>query len=388
MSKLKNGAKIGKYPVICHKKEKVPGAGIEPAHLQGIMDFESIASTNSATRASRFAKVSKNRDLSNICIIFVLDKDLTYMNDNIFVVYDRNVADFAHKIAEGRPALPIIADEEHKTMDSVLDICRWLLAEGADRNAIIYAVGGGVTTDLAGFAASIYKRGVKYVNYPTTLLCQVDAGIGGKTGVNLDSYKNMVGLIRFPADTRIYPETLRTLPLRELRSGAAELLKTFIIEDKGNYEKAVAALSGEVDFNALAPLVKAAADIKRKIVAKDPFEEGPRRLLNLGHTYAHAIEWHQHTHAAADPMTHGEAVAAGMIQAARLSEKLGIAQDGLSEKLKSDFLACGLPVELPCPEEELEQAMRKDKKAENGIIHFVLIKRIGKVIIKDIHDLH
>lgn len=310
------------------------------------------------------------------------------MNDNIFVVYDRNVADFAHKIAEGRPALPIIADEEHKTMDSVLDICRWLLAEGADRNAIIYAVGGGVTTDLAGFAASIYKRGVKYVNYPTTLLCQVDAGIGGKTGVNLDSYKNMVGLIRFPADTRIYPETLRTLPLRELRSGAAELLKTFIIEDKGNYEKAVAALSGEVDFNALVPLVKAAADIKRKIVAKDPFEEGPRRLLNLGHTYAHAIEWHQHTHAAADPMTHGEAVAAGMIQAARLSEKLGIAQDGLSEKLKSDFLACGLPVELPCPEEELEQAMRKDKKAENGIIHFVLIQKIGKVIIKDIHDLH
>lgn len=310
------------------------------------------------------------------------------MNNNIFVVYDRNVADFALKIAEGRPTLPITADEEHKTMESVLGICRWLLAQGADRNAIIYAIGGGVTTDMAGFAASIYKRGVKYVNYPTTLLCQVDAGIGGKTGVNLDSYKNMIGVIRFPADTRIYPETLRTLPLRELRSGAAELLKTFIIEDKGNYSKAVKALSGEVDFNALGPLVKAAADIKRKIVSKDPYEEGPRRLLNLGHTYAHAIEWYQHTHDTPNPMTHGEAVAVGIVQAARLSERLGIAESGTAEKLKSDLSACGLPTELPCQEAELEQAMRKDKKAENGIIHFVLIKKIGKVIIKDLHDLH
>ncbi len=310
------------------------------------------------------------------------------MNNNIFVVYDRNVADFALKIADGRPALPIIADEEHKTMDSVLRICRWLLSEGADRNAIIYAIGGGVTTDMAGFAASIYKRGVKYVNYPTTLLCQVDAGIGGKTGVNLDSYKNMIGVIRFPSDTRIYPETLRTLPARELRSGAAELLKTFIIEDKGNYSKAVKALSGEVDFNALAPLIKAAADIKRKIVSKDPYEEGQRRLLNLGHTYAHAIEWYQHTHATPNPMTHGEAVAVGIIQAARLSERLGIAESGTAEKLKSDLSACGLPTSLPCPEKELEQAMHKDKKAENGIIHFVLIKKIGKVIIKDLHDLH
>ncbi len=308
--------------------------------------------------------------------------------DNVFVVYDRNVAEFALGIAEGRPALPIIADEQHKTMDSVLDICRWLLSQGADRNAIIYAVGGGVTTDMAGFAASIYKRGVRYVNYPTTLLSQVDAGIGGKTGVNLDSYKNMLGVIRFPSDTRIYPETLRTLPPRELRSGAAELLKTFIIEDKGNYEKAVRALCGEVDFKALGPLVRAAAQVKRKIVDKDPYEEGPRRLLNLGHTYAHAIEWHQRTHGAADPLTHGEAVSIGIVQAARLSEKLGLADKGLSEKLKGDLLACGLPTELPCPEEELEQAMRKDKKAENGIIHFVLIKKIGKVIIKDIHDLH
>ncbi len=308
--------------------------------------------------------------------------------DNVFVIYDRNVEEFALGIAEGRPALAITADEEHKTMESVLNICRWLLSAGADRNAIIYAVGGGVTTDMVGLSASIYKRGVRYVNYPTTLLGQVDAGIGGKTGVNLDSYKNMLGLVRFPSDTRIYPETLKTLPERELRSGAAELLKTFIIEDKGNYRRAVEALSGKVDFKSLAPLVQAAADIKRRIVEKDPFEEGLRRKLNLGHTYAHAIEWYQHTHPTPDPMTHGEAVAAGIIRAAQLSERLGLASAGLTEGLRKDFAACALPVELPCPEEALEEAIRKDKKAERGIIHFVLIKKIGNVIIKDLNDLH
>ncbi len=312
------------------------------------------------------------------------------MHNNVYVVYDRNVAEFALGLAEGRPALAITADEEHKTMESVLAICRWLLSEGADRNAIIYAVGGGVTMDMVGFAAGIYKRGVRYVNYPTTLLGQVDAGIGGKTGVNLDSYKNMLGLIRFPSDTRIFPDTLKTLPDRELRSGAAELLKTFIIEDKGgSYRRAVDALSGDrPDFKALGPLVRAAADIKRRIVEKDPYEEGLRRTLNLGHTFAHAIEWYQHTNGIPDPMTHGEAVAAGIIRAARLSESLGVAAPGLAEELCRDFRACRLPTELPCPEEALTQALRKDKKAEGGIIHFVLIKKIGKVIIKDLNDLH
>lgn len=309
---------------------------------------------------------------------------------SIYVIYDRNVESFALKLAEGRPALAITADEEHKTMDTVLAICRWLLAQGAGRDALVWAVGGGVTTDLAGFAASIYKRGVRYANYPTTLLSQVDAGIGGKTGVNLDGYKNMIGVTKFPVYTRILPEVLQTLPKRELRSGAAEMLKTFIIEDKGgHYEKAVKVLSEpETDFAALAPLIEAAAEVKRRIVEQDPYEENIRRYLNLGHTYAHAIEWYQHTHGAADPMTHGEAVAVGIVQAALLSERLGLCKPGLADKLRADLCACGLPTELPCPEAELETALWKDKKAEKGIIHFVLIKRIGKVITKDLDDLH
>lgn len=338
-------------------------------------------------------------------------------SENIFVVCDRNVETLARSLAPGRPLLAITADEEHKDMDTVLGICCWLLECRADRDAVVYAVGGGVTTDMAGFAASIYKRGVRYVNYPTTLLCQVDAGIGGKTGVNLDGYKNILGVINFPLETRILPQALETLPERELRSGAAEMLKTFIIKDGGNYRKAVEALSRKkIDLDELAPLVEAAADVKREIVAKDPTEKGLRRVLNLGHTFAHAIEWYQHGHtrpaaAAADrrtsgqtghenpsatapaaagsaPYSHGEAVAIGIIQAARISEELGIAAQGLAERLVEDFRACRLPVELPCRAELLEQAIWKDKKAERGIIHFVLIKDIGTVIIKDLDDLH
>lgn len=317
-------------------------------------------------------------------------------SENIFVVCDRNVETLARSLAPGRPLLAIVADEEHKDMDTVLGICRWLLECGADRDAVVYAVGGGVTTDMAGFAASIYKRGVRYVNYPTTLLCQVDAGIGGKTGVNLDGYKNILGVINFPLETRILPQALETLPERELRSGAAEMLKTFIIKDGGNYRKAVEALSRDkVDTDELAPLIEAAAQVKREIVAQDPTEKGLRRVLNLGHTFAHAIEWYQHGHtrpaaaaAGSAPYSHGEAVAIGIIQAARISEKLGIAAQGLAERLAEDFMACRLPVELPCRAQLLEQAIWKDKKAEHGIIHFVLIEDIGTVIIKDLDDLH
>ncbi len=314
------------------------------------------------------------------------------MEEKRYFICDKNVRSFAESIAEGSPIYEFVADEEHKNIGTVLDICRWLLEQGADRKSLVYAVGGGVTTDLVGFAASIYKRGIRYINVPTTLLAQVDAGIGGKTGCNLDNYKNMIGLTRFPEKSIFYPGTLRTLPERELRSGAAEMLKSFIIKDNGNYEKAVSVLSAEkMDFDALAPLVEAAAEVKREIVEQDPYENGLRRVLNLGHTYAHAIEWYQHNTQTRPngetPLSHGEAVAIGIIEAAMLSERRGLCAAGLSEKLRADFRKCKLPTELPCHKEELLAAMWKDKKVENGIIHFVLIESIGKVIIEDIDDL-
>lgn len=304
---------------------------------------------------------------------------------SIFVVYDRNVEEFAEKVACGHPSLAITADEQHKTMDTVLEICRWLLAQKADRNAIMLAVGGGVTSDMTGFAAGIYKRGVRYANIPTTLLAMVDAGIGGKTGVNFCGFKNMLGMIRRPEFTYICTQALKSLPEREMKSGAAELLKTFIIKDgKDCYEKALRAVSEPFDINAYEPLIKAAAKIKGRIVERDEFENGERRILNLGHTYGHAIEWWQKENGVVNPCTHGEAVAIGIIKAARMSEEEGIAKPGLADKLKADFSYCGLPVELPCPEDELEAAIKQDKKAEGGKINFVYIKRIGKVVVKKI----
>ena len=304
---------------------------------------------------------------------------------SIFVVYDDNVREFAEKVVSGNPSMAITADEAHKTIDTAMAICRWLITNKAGRDALLLAVGGGVTLDIAGFAASIYKRGIRYANIPTTLLAMVDAGIGGKTGVNLDDYKNMVGSFRQPVFTYICTKTLDTLPKRELLSGSAELLKTFIIKDnKGNYEKALRILSGPLDIDSLSPLIEVAAKIKEKIVGRDPEDKDRRMVLNLGHTYGHAIEWWQHSNNVKDPYTHGEAVAIGIIQAARLSEERGIAKPGLAEKLKADFNYCGLPVEMPCTEEELESAVKQDKKAEGGRLNFVFIKEIGHVTVKKI----
>ncbi len=326
----------------------------------------------------------------------------------VFVVCDRNVEDFARKVAglrtDARTAqrgtdgplsridnlLPITADEAHKTIDIVMEICRWLCDCGADRDALVLAIGGGVTTDMAGFAACIYKRGIRYANIPTTLLSMVDAGIGGKTGVNLDGYKNLLGVIRQPEFTAIFPEVLETLPDREFRSGLAEMLKTFIIKNPRNaYERTVdlfndGARASVADGN-LAELIQLAAGIKQEIVEKDEFESGLRRKLNLGHTWAHAIEWWQKEAGRKEQFTHGEAVAIGMVQAARFAEKIGIAEEpGLAAKIKKDLDACGLPTELPCPAEELLPAILKDKKAYGSKIKLVLPCRIGKVVVKPV----
>lgn len=315
---------------------------------------------------------------------FKLLKLMIFKYKSVFVVYDRNVAQYLDLIASDKPSMGITADEKHKNMDTVLEICRWLMDQGADRKSLVLAIGGGVTSDIVGFAASIYKRGVAYANIPTTLLAMTDAAIGGKTGVNLDSYKNMLGVIRQPEFTYICPQFLGTLPQREFRSGAAEMLKTFIIKDAARYEQAVALFSNPFDSEAALPLIEEAAKIKASIVKRDEEEKGPRRVLNLGHTYGHAVEWWQNVNGVENPYTHGEAVAIGIIQASVKSEAAGKAPFGLTARIKSDFEKCGLPTELPCPVEELDRAIRQDKKAEGGKIHFVMIKEIGNVTVEKI----
>lgn len=347
----------------------------------------------------------------------------------VFVVADRQVKSSAEQVVKAHEeqklegALPhpsnlllLDVSEENKSMSTVLEICKWLMDNDAGRNALLLAVGGGITTDMAGFAASIYKRGIRFAYVPTTFLSQVDAAIGGKTGVNFENYKNILGVIRQPEFTYICPEVLGTLPYRDFLSGAAELLKTFIIDNAGNnYEKAVEVLSEihesidrkqaiALHLAEIEELASAAARIKAEVVERDEFECGERRKLNLGHTFAHAIESVSMSghNCAESRISHGEAVAMGMIMAAKASERHynpapensmrpenitgqnDTEGESLSSRLARDFSRCGLPTECPFPPESLSGAMKKDKKAENGIVHFVLIRAIGDVRIVDL----
>lgn len=294
----------------------------------------------------------------------------------VFVVCDRNVEWVAWEAGTFVGAVSIDTSESLKTMGTVMEICKWLLENNATRDALLLAVGGGITTDLAGFAAAIYKRGIRYANVPTTLLAQVDAAIGGKTGVNFLEYKNMLGAFRMPEFTAICPDVLKTLPARQIKAGLAEMLKTFIIADASAYAQAVSSLKKAVFADG--DLILKAAAIKESIVTMDPYERGPRTKLNLGHTFAHAIE-HKALEAG-DDILHGEAVAMGVIMAAEMAEREGIAEKGLAARLKADFQSLGLPTE--CPYTGLEEAMAKDKKAAGGKIRFVLPERIGSVVVK------
>ena len=336
----------------------------------------------------------------------------------VFVVMDREVAmEFPAAVCLAEimnrrsvPGMLIEASEENKSLDTVMEICSWLLEQGADRDALVLAIGGGITSDMVGFAASIYKRGVRFAYVPTTLLAMVDAAIGGKTGVNLQTYKNIIGVIRQPEFTYISAQMLESLPHRDFLSGAAEMLKTFLIEDDGNYEQAVSVLSGmnrrccemmvegvdEADawkdcvaesLTDLTHLICAAARVKAGVVSRDQFENGERRKLNLGHTFAHAIESLALKYE--NDITHGEAVAMGILLAAELSEKLTVRRREydaafIYHKLEDDFFACGLPISNPFRVQDMATAMKKDKKAEGGKVHFVLPSFIGDVRVVDL----
>ena len=297
----------------------------------------------------------------------------------VYVVCDRNVTAVAEALVPAaRARLDIDASEAGKTLETVLEITRWQLSQHATREALLVAVGGGITTDMAGFAAGIYKRGIRYANIPTTLLAQVDAAVGGKTGVNLDGYKNMLGVICQPVWTLLAARVLETLPRRDFLSGVAELLKTLLLSDGEAYQQAVARLQAGGD---LQETVFAAARFKAGIVQADPFESGERRKLNLGHTFAHAIE--HEARLRGDDIRHGEAVAIGILLAARLADRMRLSSGGES-RLRADFQKCGLPLSCPYSLRELAGAMAQDKKAAAGYIHFVLPIVPGEVIIKDL----
>ena len=276
--------------------------------------------------------------------------------------------------------------EKYKTMDSVLSIIDTLLNQKHDRRSTVIALGGGVVGDIAGFAASIYQRGVNFIQIPTTLLSQVDSSVGGKTGVNHPLGKNMIGAFYQPQCVIADTGTLATLPARELSAGLAEVIKYGLIYDAGFFdwlEEHARALMNS-DNALLAKAILASCRIKAEIVAKDERESGIRAILNLGHTFGHAIE----TKMGYGNWLHGEAVAAGMVMAADLSLRHGWIETEVRNRTIALLEKCSLPVKAPksMSIEDYMSIMAIDKKAVNGTIKFVLLKALGEAIITSDYD--
>ena len=267
--------------------------------------------------------------------------------------------------------------EVHKTIATCMEVWRSLSDLSADRKSLLINLGGGVVTDLGGFVASTFKRGIKFVNVPTSLLAMVDASVGGKTGVDLDLSKNQIGTITFADMVLIDPEFLDTLPKNELRSGFAEMLKHGLIRDQSYWSKL--RNLGALTLNDLDGLIHHSVAIKNEVVTEDPTEMGIRKILNFGHTLGHAIETYCLDHDHVFTLLHGEAIAIGMILEGYLSSKLcGLSQEELKQ-IKTTFYAMYPSVVFNKQSiKEIIGLMQSDKKNSHGRVNFVLLNSIGQ----------
>ncbi len=271
------------------------------------------------------------------------------------------------------------AGEKSKTLDTVRALYTFLIEHYYDRKDMLIALGGGVTGDMCGFAAATYLRGIDFIQIPTTLLAQVDSSIGGKTGVDFDCYKNMVGAFYMPKLVYMNSSVLKDLSERQYFSGMAEVMKSALIRDGILYEWLLGNLYEicERDNDTLLEMVQRTNLIKKMIVEKDPTEKGDRALLNFGHTIGHAIEKHKNFE-----MLHGECVALGCVAAAFISWKHGFLSMEEYYEIRDMFVPFQLPISIDhIDPEEVVALTKSDKKAENGKIRFVLLKKIGKAVI-------
>lgn len=307
------------------------------------------------------------------------DDCLVVSNDTIAPLYlDRLMPNLAGRSVDSI-ALP--DGEANKTLDTMQQILDKLVGMRANRDTTVIALGGGVVGDIAGFAAACYMRGVNFVQVPTTLLAQVDSSVGGKTGVNHPQGKNLVGAFHQPQAVLIDTDTLDTLPERELSAGLAEVIKYGAICDADFFtwlEDNVAALRARNPV-ALAHAIRRSCECKAEVVAEDEREAGRRAILNFGHTFGHAIEHCQ----GYGEWLHGEAVAAGMIMAARLSNLPAIDV----ERLRALIAAAGLPVEPPAISgDDWMTVMGMDKKVQGKQLRFVLLRDIGDCFVSAEYD--
>lgn len=319
---------------------------------------------------------------SNSTVSFVLDGSFTAIDkivDKTQAIYitDENVYALYQKRFKGKKTIVIPAGEEHKQQATVDFIIEALLNFGATRQAVLIGVGGGVVTDMVGYVAGVYMRGVAVGFVPTTILAMVDASIGGKNGIDVGLYKNMVGLIRQPQFLMYDLAFLKSLPKHQWENGFAEIIKhAAIIDAKMMKELSINDLTFyQKNKKALASLIERNVQIKVKVVQKDEFEKGDRKLLNFGHTIGHAIE-NQHV------LLHGHAISIGMVYAAKISQVL----TGFSETniLVETLKKYGLPTAMHFDIQEAMQVMQKDKKKASVGMQYVVLQKIGKAVCETI----
>jgi 3-dehydroquinate synthase len=301
---------------------------------------------------------------------------------NTIIVTDENVAKYHLEKFQGINSIVLSAGEEHKNLAIVSRLWDAFLENGLDRKGTVVALGGGVISDLTGFAASTYLRGIDWIAIPTTLLAMVDASLGGKTGFDLPQGKNLIGSFHPPKLVLADPSLLLTLSDRDLRSGMAEVVKHGVISDPQLFDLCSRGMDW-VKGN-LETIVKRALAVKIQVIEADPYEKGLRATLNLGHTVGHAVEL-----VSRFELSHGEAVAVGMVAEARYAEKIGVARRGVADTIANTLSNLGLPTRIPeeLPRVEILRAMRVDKKKNVKAIRFALPAEIGRVELVDVTEL-
>lgn len=295
------------------------------------------------------------------------------------IITDVNVYRHYHNIFPSDRIIQIGTGEGIKNFDTVRDIIGKLIEMDVDRSTFVIGIGGGIVCDVAGFAASIYERGLRFGFVSTTLLSQVDASVGGKNGINFEGYKNMVGVFNQPEFVICDPDLLKTLPQKELLNGCAEIVKHAAIADLELFDyleknhKGILGLDKEV----IEKVVYDSVMIKSGIVNRDERETGERRRLNFGHTIGHALE-------KVLGITHGEAVSIGMATSAVISEKMNLLKKKDRIRIETLLGNLGLPISIQADKEKIIDALGKDKKREKDTIHFVLLNGLGNAVIENI----
>ncbi len=300
-------------------------------------------------------------------------------DSNVAPLYGEQVLNCLQEHASEADLYTFPAGEENKNLDTVRGIYQFLIERHYERKDLLIALGGGVVGDITGFAAATYLRGINFVQIPTTLLAQADSSIGGKTGVDFDGYKNMVGAFKMPLLVYENVSVLHTLDARRFADGFAEIMKHGLIKDQHFYEWLIDHIYeiNERDSETLQEMLYSSNMIKKLVVEKDPFEENERKLLNFGHTLGHAIEKYRNFE-----LFHGECVALGCVAAAFISWKKELLSMEEYYEIRDMFVPFGLPISVE--DIDIEQVIaltHSDKKMENGHIKFILLKKVGKAFI-------